>query len=233
MPVQRLVTVLGAGLALGLLLLAAPSPAAALRQLGEPAPGDEVTAPLLALVSLVAWSLASWLGVVVALTAGAALPGHTGRLTRAVGRRIAPTAVRRVVAVALGMSAVAGVVGAPPAAAAPGFVSLLAAPSPDWAAAASPDLDWVGLEPAGAAIAPTGIPTPAPDPVGVVVQPGDSLWSIAADDLTRSLGRPPSEADVARAWPAWWTANREAVGADPDLVHPGLQLSPPDSPASS
>jgi nucleoid-associated protein YgaU len=57
----------------------------------------------------------------------------------------------------------------------------------------------------------------------VVVKPGDSLWAIAADHLPS----PATDAQIARAWPRWWAANRDAVGAAPDLIHPGLRLRPP------
>jgi nucleoid-associated protein YgaU len=55
------------------------------------------------------------------------------------------------------------------------------------------------------------------------VRPGDSLWAIAA----AHLGRHATDAEVAQAWPTWWAANRDAVGSDPGLIHPGLQLDPP------
>ncbi len=60
----------------------------------------------------------------------------------------------------------------------------------------------------------------------VVVRRGDTLWDLAA----RSLGPGASDADVAAAWPRWWHANRDAIGADPDLLLPGTRLcAPPES----
>jgi nucleoid-associated protein YgaU len=55
------------------------------------------------------------------------------------------------------------------------------------------------------------------------VQPGDSLWAIAG----RQLGPEASDAQIARAWPQWWSANRAVVGDDPNLIHPGTHLVPP------
>ena len=53
---------------------------------------------------------------------------------------------------------------------------------------------------------------------------GDSLWSIAA----RHLGPDASDAEIARAWPAWFEANRDVVGDDPDLLRPGQVLRAPE-----
>jgi len=58
---------------------------------------------------------------------------------------------------------------------------------------------------------------------GAWVQPGDSLWSIAAAHLP--AGAAPSA--VARAWPRWWAANRDVVGPDPGLLRPGVWLVAP------
>ena len=57
----------------------------------------------------------------------------------------------------------------------------------------------------------------------VVVRRGDSLWDIAA----RHLGPDASAADVAVEWPRWHHANRDVIGADPDLLIPGQRLVPP------
>lgn len=57
----------------------------------------------------------------------------------------------------------------------------------------------------------------------VVVEAGDSLWLIAA----RMAGPKASDAEIARAWPRWYQANREAIGPDPDLLHIGTILTRP------
>ncbi|GAA1852273.1 hypothetical protein [Myceligenerans crystallogenes] len=65
----------------------------------------------------------------------------------------------------------------------------------------------------------------------VVVAEGDSLWSIAAAQLAaRAKGPgtgPPRPARVARETAAWYAANRDVIGPDPDLVRPGTVLHPP------
>ena len=230
-----LVSVVGAA---ALLLTTGPTPTGALAALQAGAASDP-TAPVVALGTLLAWPLAAWLLTTVALTAGGGLPGLAGGACRALVRHVAPGAWRRSVEVALGLTVVVGVVGAPPAAAEP------AAPAPtvslDWAAAADPaaagpgvDLDWAAAaEPAPPAPVPrlaaprsTAQPSRTPD-AAVVVAPGDSLWAIAEQDLAARTGAAPSDADVAQAWPAWWAANRDAVGPDPHVIRPGTRLAPP------
>ena len=56
--------------------------------------------------------------------------------------------------------------------------------------------------------------------VRYVVRPGDSLWSIARV-------HPAADDDVDQRWRAIWAANRDVVGADPDLIHPGQALRLP------
>ncbi len=79
-------------------------------------------------------------------------------------------------------------------------------------------------------------PAPEPDlPAGPVdaetpaaatytVQRGDSLWRIA------QLHGATSDAAAAAAWPSWYELNRDVIGPDPDLIHPGqvLQVPVPD-----
>ncbi len=69
---------------------------------------------------------------------------------------------------------------------------------------------------------------PAPAPDTVVVSRGDCLWSIAAAHLPTGS----SEAEIAAAWPRWYAANRETIGADPDLILPGQRLTIPDGATS-
>jgi len=57
----------------------------------------------------------------------------------------------------------------------------------------------------------------------VVVQCGDTLWAIARD----RLGQDANVATTAREVDRWHDANREAIGDDPDLIHPGQRLDPP------
>ena len=61
---------------------------------------------------------------------------------------------------------------------------------------------------------------PASQPRVHVVRPGESLWSIA--EATSAAGDPD------RRWRAIWSANRDVIGDDPDLILPGQQLRLPD-----
>jgi nucleoid-associated protein YgaU len=61
----------------------------------------------------------------------------------------------------------------------------------------------------------------------VVVRRGDTIWDITA----RHLGPAATDAEIAQAWPAWFAANRDVIGPDPDRLQPGQRLSPPASPS--
>ncbi|TQS92414.1 hypothetical protein EU811_11610 [Arthrobacter sp. TS-15] len=64
--------------------------------------------------------------------------------------------------------------------------------------------------------------TPAGE-AAVVVEDGDSLWSIAAS----RLGPFATDVDVALTWPKWYAANRAVIGGDPTVLLPGQVLQPP------
>jgi hypothetical protein len=70
----------------------------------------------------------------------------------------------------------------------------------------------------------TALPTPARPVTGLVVRPGQSLWSIAAQLL------PPSatDAQITGAWHRLHHANLSRIGSDPDLILPGTHLAVPD-----
>ena len=61
-----------------------------------------------------------------------------------------------------------------------------------------------------------------------VVVRGDSLWRIAA----AQLGPGASDAEIARAWPAIYQANRAVIGENPSLIVPGQHLTIPQELAS-
>jgi hypothetical protein len=220
---MRPVQVWSAVAAVVALLVASPSPATAAGTLAAATAATDPLAPLLAVVSLIAWALAGWLLLVAVSASLARVPGAAGRASDRLASRLAPAGLRRLVELSLGRTVAIGAVAVEPVSAGTHLPPAppVAAASLDWPTPPTPAaaaLDW---NPPGVTATP-----PAPPARPVVVQPGDSLWAIAADHLPTGT----SDAQIAQTWPRWWTANREAVGPDPDLIHPGLALVPPAQP---
>jgi len=74
----------------------------------------------------------------------------------------------------------------------------------------------------------TATPTPGTGTAtegSVTVKPGDTLWAIAAGHLPSDA----TDAEIDIAWRAWYAANDELIGADPDLIIPGQHLLPGNS----
>lgn len=187
--------------------------------------------------------LAAWLGLsalVASLCLGARAAGHVWRGGERLVARVAPPVVRRMltvtIAAGIGLGSALGAQAAPRPVAA---VDVVAQQEPG-------DLGWPVTDPDAPPSAPTSepsappgsVPTAPTEPVitpagtastgggaarQVVVQPGDTLWGIAR----RHLPEGASQAQVAAAWPAWYEANRETVGPDPDLIRPGQVLLVP------
>lgn len=231
---QRLTSMVGALAAGALLLVAAPGPVQALHLLRS-GPGHDPFAPLVACLALLAWTLAAWLLLATLLAGGSRWGGRGGAACEALLRRVAPATLRRALALALGAGVALGTVGvgsasaSVPAAAASVGAASVGAPSvgtgalegaaaPAAPASAAPSLDWPGT-PAD--------PLPAAGPAArhVVVRPGDTLWALAEGSLPAGA----TAAQVAARWPDWWATNREVIGDDPDLLHPGQSLQAPPS----
>ncbi len=191
--------------------------------------GADVAVTELAAAAL--WLAACWLAVGLVASGVAAMPGAGGRAGRRLAAAVLPRAVYRLVAGATGL----GIVLSPVAAGA------VRAPAPS--ATATPA--WPTSDPVAAPRWPTGPlqqaphhpqphhsqphhsppKQPSPQPASasqVVVAPGESLWSIAADHLHR-----PSPQRVAAAWPRWYAANRAVIGTDPNHIVAGEVLNPP------
>jgi hypothetical protein len=126
-----------------------------------------------------------------------------------------------------------GLVSTEPALPSPGFVpagDALASPgyAPSGVASTDEAPGWVPTrplqrpQPSAALVVPGHLRYEAAE---VVVHRGDTLWGIVA----RHLGSHASEAEVARAWPRWYAANRQVIGEDPDLIKPGQILHAPDT----
>lgn len=173
-----------------------------LRRAASLAAGDRTGVPFdAALVSLAAVVLVACLGwswVATTVTVAGALHGRSWQVPGC------PDAVRRAVLAACGVAVLA--TAAPVAADQP-------AGSPPQAAEAHL-LD--GLPYPDRAIG--GAPAPT-----VTVQPGDTLWALAAAGLPDDA----TDAEITRGWQRIWRDNRASVGPDPDLIHPGTTVHLP------
>ncbi|TQN41556.1 hypothetical protein FHU33_0925 [Blastococcus colisei] len=183
---------------------------------------------VIAAAGLLAWAVWAWGVLGLGLTAASVLPGLLGTAARLATQVLLPAGARRSAGLLLGLglgvaAPIAGVavtVTAPAAAAAAPAVGV-----PDWPAAAVP----------AAAPAPTSVPDwPAEQPAAPergshVVVRGDCLWHIAEARLLERAGMPPTDGETARAVHAWWAANADVIGPDPDRLLPGQVLRPPES----
>jgi hypothetical protein len=214
--------------------------ARALRSLGH-GPVDPVT-PLLAALALVTEALVGYVLVMLVLRSLCALPGSVGRLAGRAALVTSPVVVRRLLDLLVGgtllVQATVATMPEPPSGPRTGAVHrtqtasrtlsgafdraasrsgppvtdtqpVEARPSPRRSAAPLPP--WLGGGPSRPAPAHT-------------VAAGDTLWGIAAARLAptqRSL------ASVHRYWQEIYRVNRPVVGADPDLIRPGMRLVMP------
>jgi len=108
----------------------------------------------------------------------------------------------------------------------PSIVRLATAvPAPVAAVAPSPSAIAAGPGPASSAV-PAAASAASPAPGGAtgeyVVQPGDTMRSIAVDVY-----------GDASQWPRLYQANRDVVGPDPDALQAGTRLRVPPLPAST
>lgn len=195
-----------------------PVPAGAAALLAQAAIRTAGTAVTLdAQVAVVALAVGATAAAILAigttlLVVGAAAraAGRRWRAVEAAAVRLTPRLLRRALVVGLG----AGLSG-------------LAAPA---LADTPPALGWQVTEQAATAGGATATTVadvhaaPSPARHTVVVRPGDCLWTIAAEHLPAGA----SDAEIARAWPAWYAANTETIGPDPGLLLPGQRLVVPD-----
>lgn len=171
--------------------------------------------------------VAGWLwlqvaAVSLAVAAGARFIRRPGlaELADRVAGRTTPAALRRLVIAGCGVALSAGAVVLPASAmtraaphARPGPIARLEAPD----LAGLPLPDRTTRSPLSGRVA--GLPQR-----WLTVHPGDSLWAIA-----RRLLRPGADdQEVAGACLRLASANRTAIGADPDLILPGTRLRVPD-----
>jgi resuscitation-promoting factor RpfA len=184
-------------------------------------------AAVAALAGAALWVAALWLAIGLLTAVAATAPWAVGRGADRILRAVLPHAVRRIVvgSAGLGVFLAPVVATAQDPVAAAGPATAVTAPSVTAPSATAPTVP---------PPAPPSVPAPSwpvahqpastPVPVGqVTVRAGDSLWSIAADHLKGA----PDPNRVARAWPAWFAANRTVIGRDPAVIHPGQVLRIP------
>ena len=230
------------GLVAWALLLLGPAPAELRSALGDPQGLVDTTgadALVVVGVGALAWLCWAWGALGLLLTAASTVPGWAGQVAAVLLRGVLPAGARRAAALAIGvgLSAVGPTV-------LPAVLSPSVAVATASEAAPVVRLDWPAATPATAPAAePDGaIPVvdldrpapavdldwPAPAAGEHVVVRGDCLWDIAETWLA---GQDPAaavtDADVARAVHAWWQANTDVLGTDPDLLLPGQVLRPP------
>lgn len=190
---------------LGVTALVAGAATVLVPDVRRPAPAafDQLLARVAAWVILAcaAWAWAATSAVVLEAARGV---DTSGQVVRVPG---VPAAVRRLVLSACGAAVVAGLTG-------PAF----AADGP-----AATDLAHV-LTHQGRSSADRAPTRSHHSDDTVVVRAGDSLWRIAAEDLPPTA----SDAQVDAAWRRIYAANRDAVGADPGFIRPGLKLILPE-----
>lgn len=142
----------------------------------------------------------AWLWLVTSLTVAQVVAGSVPR---------GGGAARRLVLLACGVAVVAGTTLPAHASGGGDAEVLVGLPLPERAVASTT----------------TRSPGTAPSPATQgdhVVRAGDSLWSIAR-------AHPAPGTDVESRWREIWRLNRDVVGADPDLIHPGQALRLPDT----
>lgn len=194
---------------------------------------------VLSAAGVAAWVVWSWGALGLALTAASALPGALGGAARVVLFVALPAGARRSAALALGLGlGVAGPFLAPGALLAPTSTASAASWVPPAAGAdagertASPGAplvpDWPA-PPSRTSSAPDWSPT-VPAAESRLVVEGDCLWHIATERLLAVHGRAPTNGEVAASTAAWWRANADVIGPNPDLLLPGQVLSPPEGP---
>jgi hypothetical protein len=196
--------------------------------------------------------VAGWVGLHALLALACIVAGRRGVRWAAGERAVAqhaPAIVRRLARAAAG-AGLGLALAVPTAVAAPGQTG---ADGPEDRAAVVLDLGWqptahltvdhdrIGGRAADGSVSSSSRPRPerltlvdrgqrtgtGREPV-VVVEPGDTLWAIAAGRLaTERPGVEPSDAETARAVTRWHQANRQVLGGNPDLVRPGMVLRQP------
>lgn len=188
-----------------------------------------------ALVRLGALAVTAWLVVATAgqLVVGSGAPAAIRRAADL----IAPRSLQRFVHGLAGLSLSAGLAVVVPSAGTPAagptgvaVLRLVTEPPPGTATLRLVPEPAPAATPMPVAPAPVAAAAPSPTPPAehLVVEPGDSLWSIA-EEVLLERGADPDDLAVERYWRRLVDANRRALvdPANPDLIYPGQELTLP------
>lgn len=181
----------------------------------------------------VAQALAGWLLVASVLQALVALPGlgSVGRLADL----ISPRALQRLGHGLAGLSLTAGLAAVAPGAGTPAAfartVATASTPGDHDSDRAEDEQGTASIRLVGDAAPTTALTESSPPSRSreVTVEPGDSFWSIAADELAARGGAPPSERLIVPYWRRLIEQNRRELvdPGNPDLLYPGQVVTLP------
>lgn len=246
-------SLLAAAAAGSIFLQTARDAGAAIAADGPASPADGI----LVAVALVGTILSLWVGLGMALAALSALPGAVGQACSQLADRIAPAAVRKVVAFILGTALTAAllpgtavartssdaprpaVVASAPHAVAPHAVRALpnlADAAPDASFRLVTDTprtsDTVRTTDAGdAAPGPSWSPEIRASSPAASAHGRPAVVVLRGDSLwsiaARHLGPAATTAEIDAEWHRWFAANRQVIGVDADVIAPGQVLHPP------
>ncbi|MBP3034818.1 LysM peptidoglycan-binding domain-containing protein [Arthrobacter sp. zg-ZUI100] len=216
----------------------------------QPDPATVLRGPVSSLEGLAGFAasaaglaVAAWwaLGLLLAvLSAGLQKAGHAA--AAAAAGALAPAFMKRLATAALGLNLLAGVAAPANAAAPPTPASQPSLSQPSGsqllplmqdesdeagkAADAPASPHWKPRQqPTGAnMLIRPGREEAAPAGAQAIVRPGDTLWSLAAEQL----GPHATDARIADHWPRWYELNRTVIGDRPDLIFPGQVLEVPE-----
>ena len=185
--------------------------------------------------SVIGACVGAWLtGSLVLATSclAARLVGRSWRRGECAVQRWAPRAVRRALVsavaagVGLSLGGVAQAATVDPATVELGWTVTTTRTADTAASSPTPPVSTVSEVRRDSSAAPA---TSLPSAGDHIVRSGDTLWSIAAAHLLPGA----DDAAIARAWPAWYSANVGTVGSDPNLLKPGQVLRPPRATSES
>lgn len=173
--------------------------------------GSDFDSSLVAVATLLLVALSAWTLACIGLSFAADRAGAARMLLHLITPRFVRRALFLGAAGALAIGPVSAVTGTDPGVQAPAR------------SLTSRSLDGLRLPDRPVGASPARSVKPEARPHLVRVEQGDTLWSIAAEDLGPGAGA----AEIATAVDRWYHANRKSIGSDPNLIFPHQKLTPP------